>query len=264
MKITINEFLELDIGREDIRPEHEYFVDKIQCMAGNTKILQSNEIKKHRWEMTTNGKTIRQAFTIVSILSGMGDYWSFDYTANSAKGQKAEYSNPDEPIYVDGPFGGAVRLNDSDLTLKVYLEPNHLISFYRQDSDVDPTFYHFLTDGEDRVWIDGEEADEEDLLFHEFEDWFEVNTADNEVLFDKKASDIGEVYVMTGVVYNQDLFSAQDIYEMGKLPIDPPTIKVEGSFLKEEYMICRCEVHNKEYLSIGNTANVDFTLEEDL
>lgn len=270
MIITVNDFLEIPIAREDIEPEPVYYLDEIKMFAGNTKLVQSNRIKKQTWKMTTESLTPEQAFSVASILANLGDYWKFNGDWFSVKGQEATFEtdveeDPADPINVTGAFGSSVRLNDYDMILRVFLEPNYLISFYRQDTSFDDKYYHYVIDNDERVWIDGDRADDETIEEHGILDWLTVSIKDNEVVFEKEAGDVDEVYVMSGALYDKNILNPADIYLAGELPLTGDTIKVEGDFLDDEdYLMCHCNVDQNEYKDIGKSIDVEFTLEEDI
>jgi hypothetical protein len=269
MIITINDFLEVPISRENIEPDPVYYLDEIKMFAGNTKLVQSNRIKKQRWNMTTESLKPEQAFSVASILANLGDYWKFNGDYFSAKGQEATFetavTSPAEPIIITGAFGSSVRLNDYNMILRVFLESNYLVSFYRQQTSFDDKFYHYVVDDFDRVWIDGVLADETTIENHGIRDWLIVKPLDNAIYFTKEAAEIDEVYVMSGVMYDADILDPANIYQAGEMPITGSTIKVAGDFLDtEDYIICECRVDQNEYRDIGKSIDVEFTLEEDI
>ncbi|MFW6242965.1 MAG: hypothetical protein ACOC2W_02305 [bacterium] len=266
MIITVNDFLDIPIKRDSIKPEHVFNDDVVQCMAGNTKVLQSNIIKKHKWKLVTSGLTPSQAFSVSSILQNLGDYWSFKDDWYSGKGQKAQFetdvSNPSEPVLISGVYNNAVRLNDYDMILKVYLEREYMITFYRQLVEFDSNFYHYIIDGEGTIWINGELANEQTIEEHGINDWLEINVIDNNIIFKKEAGDIDDVYVMVGIIHDDGILNPENIYNAGELPINPPYLRISGKFLDQDYMNVICTVNKKSYESIGNSISIPFTVEE--
>lgn len=266
MIITINDFLDIPISRDSIKPNHVYNDDVVQCLAGNTKVLQSNLIKQHRWDMETSGLTPSQAFSVSAILQNLGDFWSFKDNWFSGKGQKAQFetdvTDPSEPVLITGIYNNAVRLNDFDMILKVYLESDYMITFYRQLVDFDSRFYHYIIDSQDNIWIDGELADDTTIEEHGVNDWVDINIIDNKLTFKKEAGDIDDVFVMVGVIPDDGLLNPTNIYNAGELPIHPPYLRVSGKFLEQEYMEVLCTVNKKSYESIGSSISIPFTIEE--
>ena len=269
MIITVNNFLDLNVERENIDTDHEYYHDKMKMFAGNTKIVGGERIKKRAWEMRTDGLTNEEAQTAVGILANLGDYWTFNNTMFSGKGQKATFetniSSPTDPTFSTGRYTSAVRLNDYDMNLRVYLEPIFILSFYRQQTEFDDRFYHYFIDTlTDRIWIDGELATNEEIQEHEINDWLSWDTVDNRITFHKDAGDVDEVYVMTGVSYTENLFSAEDVFNAGELPMNGPYQYVEGDFLDsdENSIVGKIIIDRNEWQNIGSSNQVRFRLEE--
>lgn len=269
MIITVNEFLNLNIERENIETDYEYHVDNVKMFAGNTKIIGGEVIKERAWEMRTNALTDQEALTAMGILINLGDFWSFNQELHSGKGQKATFetdvNDPSEPTFVTGTYTSALRLNDYDMILNVYLEPMYLLSFYRQLVEFDDRFYHYIFDGiTDRVWIEGELASEEEITEHGINDWLEINTIDNEVIFKSEAGDVDEVYVMSGVSYTENLFTAQDVYNVGELPMNGPYQYIEGNFLDDDEtgILCEVIIDSNQWENIGKSNQIRFRLEE--
>jgi len=269
MIITINEFLDLPVERDNIIADHEYWTDKQEMLAGNTKIIQGNEIKQRKWTFLTDGLGLEEAQTAVGILANLGDFWGFNGNIYSGKGQRPVFEtnepDPSEPLFVTGAYTSALRLNDFDMSLRVYLEPMYILSFYRQLVEYDDRFYHYLLDGvTDRIWIDGELASESEISDHEINDWLEVNVMGNAVEFDSSAGDIDEVYVMSGVSYTENLFSAEDVFEMGQLPMNGIFQHVQGDFLDsdESHVEGEIFVNETQWENIGESSQIEFRLEE--
>jgi len=268
MIITINNFLDLNVER-DIDTDNKYFHDNARMIAGNTVTIEGEESKQRIWEMRTSGLTNEEAQTTVGILANLGDFWAFNGTVYSGKGQRATFetdiSSPSSPVFSNGRFTDAIRLNDYDMNLRVYLEPIFMLSFYRQQTEFDDRFYHYFIDTlSDRIWIDGELATDTEIQDHEINDWLSWDTVDNRITFQKDAGDVDEVYVMTGVSYSENLFTAEDIFNAGELPMNGPYHYIEGDFLdSDENMVqAKAIIDRSQWENIGQSNQIRFRLEE--
>jgi len=259
--LKINE-IEIPIDPRSVEPELIHSHDRADGFVQNRRIVLGPKAKRE-WNLITGLLDPYQAYSLIGIINGGGDYWSFNDIYTSGKGERAvlepREEDPSDHIFLDGVFDRALRLGDYDLTLPVWLPMMYTIQFWRRLIAFDDRWYHIVIDSGGAQYVDGEYDEEFDTS------WVEAYPEDNEVVFeggDENTGDIDEFFVVPEAL--ADINTAQSWYTLEDPIAPPPDLRVAGSILDddESEIICRGEIEDMEYAPTGRDMLLAFRLRE--